>query len=361
MKKALITGITGQDGAYLAELLLDKGYEVHGIKRRSSLFNTDRVDHLYVDPHQTGARFFLHYGDLTDSTNLIRIIQDVQPDEIYNLGAQSHVMVSFDTPEYTGNSDALGTLRLLEAVRILGMEDKVRFYQASTSELFGKVQEIPQSESTPFYPRSPYAAAKLYAYWIVKNYREAYGMFAANGILFNHESPLRGETFVTRKITRGLARIKLGLQDTLYLGNIDAKRDWGFAGDYVEAMWLMMQQEKPDDYVIASGEAHSVREFVEAACEILDIKVEWRGKEVNEEGIDVDSGKPIVQIDPRYFRPAEVDYLLGNAEKAEQELGWIPKVQFRDLVKLMVESDLKQQRREQYLRDGGYRVKNNYE
>ena len=360
-KKALITGITGQDGAYLAEFLLNKGYEVHGIKRRSSLFNTDRIDHLYVDPHQEGVRFFLHYGDLTDSTNLIRIIQQVQPDEIYNLGAQSHVQVSFETPEYTGNSDALGTLRLLEAIRILGMEEKVRFYQASTSELYGKVQEVPQSETTPFYPRSPYAVAKLYAFWIAKNYREAYGMYTSNGILFNHESPLRGETFVTRKITRALARIKLGLQDVLYLGNIDAKRDWGFAGDYVEAMWLMLQQDEPDDYVVATGEAHSVREFVEAACGRLNINLEWQGKGFEETGIDRDSGKVIVRIDPRYFRPSEVEFLLGNPQKANERLGWKPKVSFHELVTMMVDADYRQQERELYLKNGGYEVKNYYE
>ena len=360
-KKALISGITGQDGAYLAEFLLDKGYEVHGIKRRSSLFNTDRIDHLYVDPHQEGVHFFLHYGDLTDSTNLIRIIQQVQPDEIYNLGAQSHVQVSFETPEYTGNSDALGTLRLLEAIRILGMEEKVRFYQASTSELYGKVQEVPQSEATPFYPRSPYAVAKLYAFWIAKNYREAYGMYTSNGILFNHESPLRGETFVTRKITRALARIKLGLQDVLYLGNIDAKRDWGFAGDYVEAMWLMLQQDEPDDYVVATGEAHSVREFVEAACGRLNINLEWQGKGFEETGIDRDSGKVIVRIDPRYFRPSEVEFLLGNPQKANERLGWKPKVSFHELVTMMVDADYRQQERELYLKNGGYEVKNYYE
>jgi len=361
MKKALITGITGQDGAYLAELLLEKGYEVHGIKRRASLFNTDRVDHLYVDPHQKGVRFFLHYGDLTDSTNLIRIIQQVGPDEIYNLGAQSHVQVSFETPEYTGNSDALGTLRLLEAIRILGMEKSCRFYQASTSEMYGKVLESPQSETTPFYPRSPYGAAKVYAYWIVKNYREAYGMYAANGILFNHESPLRGETFVTRKITRALARIKLKLQDALYLGNMEARRDWGFAGDYVEAMWRMLQQDEPGDYVVATGEAHSVREFVEAACKRLEIDLEWRGEGVDEVGIDRASGESIILIDPRYFRPTEVESLLGDATKASRKLGWSPKVTFSELVDMMVDADFKQQKREQYLRDGGYRVKNYYE
>jgi GDPmannose 4,6-dehydratase len=345
----------------LAEFLLGKGYEVHGIKRRASLFNTDRVDHLYVDPHQEGVRFFLHYGDLTDSTNLIRIIQQVQPEEIYNLGAQSHVQVSFETPEYTGNSDALGTLRLLEAIRILGMEEKVRFYQASTSELYGKVQEVPQSERTPFYPRSPYAAAKLYAFWIAKNYREAYGMYTSNGILFNHESPLRGETFVTRKITRALARIKLGLQDVLYLGNMDSRRDWGFAGDYVEAMWLMLQADTPEDYVVATGEAHSVREFVEAACSRLNIDLEWKGKGLEEKGIDRDGGKPIVRIDPRYFRPSEVEFLLGDPSKARDELGWKPKVTFNELVAMMVDADYRQQEKELYLKNGGYEVKNYYE
>jgi GDPmannose 4,6-dehydratase len=360
-KRALITGITGQDGAYLAEFLLDKGYEVHGVKRRASLFNTDRVDHLYVDPHQEGVRFFMHYGDLTDSTNLIRIIQQVQPQEIYNLGAQSHVQVSFETPEYTGNSDALGALRLLEALRVLGMEKSVRFYQASTSELFGKVQETPQNEETPFYPRSPYAAAKLYAYWITKNYREAYGMFAANGILFNHESPMRGETFVTRKITRALSRIKLGLQDTLFLGNMDARRDWGFAGDYVEAMWLMMQQEKPDDYVIATGQSHSVREFVESACGHLEIPLQWRGEGLDEVGVDTSTGKAIIKIDPRYFRPTEVEFLLGDPSKARSELGWQAKMSFGELVAHMIDADYHQQEREQYLKKGGYRIKNYYE
>ncbi|HDQ15700.1 MAG TPA: GDP-mannose 4,6-dehydratase [Bacteroidetes bacterium] len=361
MKKALITGVTGQDGAYLAEFLLKKDYEVHGIKRRSSLFNTERVDHLYVDPHQKGVKFFLHYGDLTDSTNLIRIIQEVQPDEIYNLGAQSHVKVSFETPEYTGNSDALGTLRLLEAIRILGMEKSTRFYQASTSELYGKVQEIPQNESTPFYPRSPYAAAKLYSYWITKNYREAYGMYAVNGILFNHESPLRGETFVTRKITRALARIKLELQDTLYLGNLDSKRDWGYAGDYVEAMWLMLQQKEPDDFVIATGKAYSVREFVEVAAAELGIQLQWQGKGLDEVGIDKNTGKVILKIDPKYFRPTEVDLLLGDPSKAQKVLGWKAKLQFDDLVKLMVEADFRQQKKERYLAESGYNIRNYYE
>ena len=360
-KTALLTGITGQDGAYLAQFLLDEGYTVHGVKRRSSLFNTDRVDHLYHDPHEENVRFFMHYGDLTDSTNLIRIIQEVQPDEIYNLGAQSHVKVSYETPEYTSNSDALGTLRLLEAIRILGMEDKVRFYQASTSELYGLVQETPQRETTPFYPRSPYAAAKLYAYWITVNYRESYGMYACNGILFNHESPIRGETFVTRKITRAVARIKLGLQSELYLGNIDAKRDWGFAGDYVEAMWRMLQQDEPRDYVIATGETHSVREFVEAAFAEVGMPIAWEGSGVDEVGKDANTGEILVRIDPRYFRPAEVDLLLGDPSKAKTELGWEPKVTFRELVSMMMESDLKDQGREAYLKEGGYEVKRYHE
>ena len=361
MNTALITGITGQDGAYLAQLLLDKGYTVHGVKRRSSLFNTDRVDHLYHDPHEDNVRFFMHYGDLTDSTNLIRIIQETKPDEIYNLGAQSHVKVSFETPEYTANSDAIGTLRLLEAIRILGMEEKVRFYQASTSELYGKVQETPQSETTPFYPRSPYAAAKLYAYWIVVNYRESYGMFASNGILFNHESPIRGETFVTRKITRAVARIKLGLQDVIYLGNLDAKRDWGFAGDYVEAMWRILQHDEPDDFVVATGEMHSVRDFVQAAFGEVDVTIEWRGAGTDEVGYDAATGKERVRIDPRYFRPAEVELLLGDPAKAKRMLGWEPKVMFGELVGTMVRSDLSDQGREAYLRDGGYEVKRYHE
>ena len=320
MKRALITGCTGQDGAYLAELLLEKGYEVHGIKRRASLFNTDRVDHLYQDPHVDGRRFILHYGDMTDSTNLIRIVQDVQPDEIYNLAAQSHVAVSFETPEYTANADALGTLRLLEALRILGLEKKTKFYQASTSELYGKVQEIPQTETTPFYPRSPYAVAKLYGYWIVVNYREAYGMYACNGILFNHESPYRGETFVTRKITRALARIKLGLQDCLFLGNMNAKRDWGHARDYVEMQWMMLQQDEPEDFVIATGVQYSVRQFVDAAAKALDIHITWDGEGVDETGTDSD-GNVIVRVDPRYFRPTEVETLLGDPTKAKEKLG----------------------------------------
>ena len=339
-KTALITGITGQDGAYLAEFLLNKGYIVHGIKRRSSSFNTARIDHLYKDPHERNVNFFMHYGDLTDSTNLIRIIQETQPDEIYNLAAQSHVQVSFETPEYTANSDAIGTLRLLEAIRILGLEKKTKFYQASTSELYGKVQEIPQSEKTPFYPRSPYAAAKLYAYWITINYREAYGMFACNGILFNHESPIRGETFVTRKITMAVANIKKGLQEKLYLGNLDAKRDWGFAGDYVEAMWLMMQQDEPDDYVIATGETHSVREFVELAFREVGIEIEWQGIGVDEVGVDRASGNILIEIDPRYHRPTEVDLLLGDPTKAKEKLGWNSKVGLNELVKMMVHSDL---------------------
>ncbi|UGV40314.1 GDP-mannose 4,6-dehydratase [Methanococcoides orientis] len=339
-KTALITGITGQDGAYLAEFLLDKGYIVHGIKRRSSSFNTARIDHLYKDPHERNVNFFMHYGDLTDSTNLIRIIQETQPDEIYNLAAQSHVQVSFETPEYTANSDAIGTLRLLEAIRILGLEKKTRFYQASTSELYGKVQEIPQKETTPFYPRSPYAAAKLYAYWITVNYREAYEMFACNGILFNHESPIRGETFVTRKITMAVANIKKGCQDKLYLGNLDAKRDWGFAGDYVEAMWLMLQQDKPDDYVIATGETHSVREFVELAFREVDVEIEWQGKGVDEVGVDSNTGKVLIEIDPRYYRPTEVEILIGDPTKAKEKLGWESNVGLDELVKLMVKEDM---------------------
>jgi GDPmannose 4,6-dehydratase len=340
-KIALITGITGQDGAYLAESLLKKGYIVHGIKRRSSSFNTERIDHLYKDQHERNVNFFLHYGDLTDSTNLIRIIQETQPDEIYNLGAQSHVQVSFETPEYTANSDALGTLRLLEAIRILGMEKKTKFYQASTSELYGKVQEIPQKENTPFYPRSPYGVAKLYSYWITVNYREAYGMFACNGILFNHESPIRGETFVTRKITMAVAKIKNGLQNNLYLGNLDAKRDWGFAGDYVEAMWLMLQRDRAEDFIIATGETHSVREFVELAFKEVGIEIGWQGKGVNEVGVDSKTGEVMIKIDPRYFRPAEVDILIGDPTKAREKLGWMAKVGFEDLVKMMVTEDLR--------------------
>ena len=339
-KIALITGITGQDGAYLAELLLEKGYIVHGLKRRSSLFNTDRIDHLYKDQHEADVRFFLHYGDLTDSTNLIRIIQQVQPDEIYNLAAMSHVQVSFDTPEYTANADGIGTLRILEAIRILGLEKKTKFYQASTSELYGLVQETPQRETTPFYPRSPYAVAKLYGYWITVNYREAYGIYACNGILFNHESPLRGETFVTRKITRAVARIKLGLQDKLYLGNLRAKRDWGYAKDYVEAMWLLLQQDKPEDFVIATGETHEVREFVELAFKEAGIQVSWQGEGVEEKGIDQATGKVLVEVDPRYFRPTEVELLLGDASKAKKKLGWEPKTTLQELCAMMVREDL---------------------
>ena len=360
-KKALITGTTGQDGAYLAEFLLEKGYEVHGLKRRASLFNTDRVDHLYQDPHETGRKFILHYGDLTDSTNLIRVIQEVQPDEIYNLAAQSHVAVSFETPEYTANTDALGTLRILEAIRILGLEKKTKFYQASTSELFGKVQEIPQKETTPFYPRSPYAVAKMYAYWITVNYREAYGIYGCNGILFNHESPLRGETFVTRKITRALARIKLGLQDCLYLGNMDAKRDWGHARDYVEMQWLMLQQDTPDDYVIATGKQYSVRQFVDAAAQELGIGVKWEGQGIDEKGYDAASGKCIVAVDPRYFRPTEVETLLGDPTKAKEKLGWVPKITFEDMVAEMVREDLKMAERDDLCHREGYKVFNYHE
>jgi len=340
-KTALITGTTGQDGAYLTELLLSKGYMVHGIKRRSSSFNTARIDHLYQDPHEPEPQLRLHYGDMTDSTNLIRIVQDVQPDEIYNLAAQSHVAVSFESPEYTANSDALGTLRLLEAIRILGLEDKTRFYQASTSELFGKVQETPQCETTPFYPRSPYAAAKLYAYWITVNYREAYGMYACNGILFNHEGPTRGETFVTRKITRAVVAIEMGLQDKLYIGNIDAKRDWGHAKDYVEGMWRMLQQEEPEDFVLATGETHSVREFMELAFAERGVAIEWQGAGVDEKGIDAKTGRELIEIDPRYFRPTEVELLLGDPSKAHEKLGWKHTTAFPQLVKEMVESDLK--------------------
>jgi GDPmannose 4,6-dehydratase len=356
MKTALITGITGQDGAYLAEFLLGKDYMVHGIKRRTSLFNTDRIDHLYKDPHESDIRFKLHYGDLTDATNLIRIIQEVQPDEIYNLAAQSHVMVSFETPEYTANSDALGTLRLLEAIRILGLSKKTRFYQASTSELYGKVREAPQNESTPFYPRSPYGVAKLYSYWIVVNYRESYDFFACNGILFNHESPVRGETFVTRKITRAVARIKLGLQEKLYLGNLNAKRDWGHARDYVEAQWLILQQNEPEDFVIASGEQHSVREFVEAAFHEVGIVIDWKGEGSDEKGYDSGSGKVLVEIDRRYFRPAEVDTLLGDPSKARRKLGWAPKVSFKELVTEMIREDMKEAERDQLCKREGYRV-----
>lgn len=360
-KTALITGITGQDGAYLAKYLMNKGYIVHGIKRRSSLFNTERIDHLYQDPHEQEAKFRLHYGDLTDATNLIRIVQETQPDEIYNLAAQSHVQVSFETPEYTANSDALGTLRLLEAVRLLGLTDKTKFYQASTSELYGKVQEIPQKETTPFYPRSPYAAAKIYAYWITVNYREAYNMFACNGILFNHESPVRGETFVTRKITRAVARIKMGIQKVIYLGNMDSKRDWGYAGDYVRAMWMMLQQDSPDDFVIATGETHSVREFVTLAFENVGIDIEWRGQGVDEVGVDSATGAILVRIDKRYFRPTEVEFLLGDPTKAKNQLGWAPRVSFGELVKMMVEEDLKLAERDQLCKIHGYKVSNGQE
>ncbi|BBB91642.1 MAG TPA: GDP-mannose 4,6-dehydratase [Methylomusa anaerophila] len=359
-KVALITGVTGQDGAFLAEFLLKKGYIVHGVKRRSSLFNTERIDHLYRDPHETDVRFFLHHGDLTDSTNLIRIIQEVQPDEIYNLAAQSHVQVSFEEPEYTANADALGTLRLLEALRILGLTDKTRIYQASTSELYGKVRETPQKETTPFYPRSPYAVAKLYGYWITVNYREAYGIYACNGILFNHESPIRGETFVTRKITRAVARIKLGLQDTLYLGNLNAKRDWGYAGDYVRAMWLILQQDRPDDYVIATGETHAVREFVELAFKAAGIDIKWEGNGIDETGRDA-AGKVLVRIDPRYYRPTEVDLLLGDPAKAKAQLGWSPKVSFKELVAMMVREDCKRAERDILCKQHGYAVADSFE
>ena len=350
-KKALVTGATGQDGAHLSRLLLDKGYIVHGVKRRSSSFNTGRVDDLYVDPHEQETRFFLHHGDLTDATNLIRLIQEVQPDEIYNLAAQSHVAVSFETPEYTANADALGTLRLLEAIRILDMKDPVRFYQASTSELYGKVQEVPQSETTPFYPRSPYAAAKLYAYWITVNYREAYGFHASNGILFNHEGPMRGETFVTRKITRAVAAIQLGLQDQLYLGNLDAERDWGHARDYVEGMWLMLQQPEPDDYVLATGEKHSVREFVELAFAEVGRRIKWVGTGIDEVGVDAKSGQDLIRIDPQYFRPTEVDELLGDPSKAHEKLGWAHKTTFGELVAEMVQSDLEVIQNERWRND----------
>jgi GDPmannose 4,6-dehydratase len=359
-KKALITGITGQDGAYLAEFLLKKGYQVHGIKRRTSLFNTDRIDHLYQDPHEKHRHFFLHHGDMTDSSSLVRIIQQVQPDEIYNLAAQSHVAVSFEEPEYTANSDALGTLRVLEAVRILGLEKKTRFYQASTSELFGLVQETPQKETTPFYPRSPYACAKLYAYWITVNYREAYGMYACNGILFNHESPVRGETFVTRKITRALARIKLGLQDTLYLGNLDARRDWGHAQDYVEMQWLMLQQDQAEDFVIATGVQYSVRDFVNAAAVELGLKVSWEGNGKDEKGYD-HAGKCIIAVDPRYYRPTEVETLLGDPSRAKEKLGWTPKITFNELVAEMVREDLKSAERDELVKKHGYSVLNCHE
>lgn len=360
MKKALITGITGQDGSYLAEFLLEKGYEVHGIKRRASLFNTDRIDHLYQDPHERNRRFVLHYGDMTDSSSLIRILQQVRPDEIYNLAAQSHVAVSFEEPEYTANSDALGALRVLEAIRILGLEKQTRFYQASTSELYGLVQETPQRETTPFYPRSPYAVAKLYAYWITINYREAYGIYACNGILFNHESPVRGETFVTRKITRAMARIKLGLQDCLHLGNLDAKRDWGHAKDYIEMQWLMLQQDHPEDFVIATGVQYSVRDFVDAAAREVGIHITWKGQGVDEQGYD-ESGRCIIAVDPRYFRPTEVETLLGDPTKAKQKLGWEPKITFAELVSEMMREDLKAAERDELVKRHGFSAYNYHE
>lgn len=355
-KKALITGITGQDGAYLAEFLLGKGYEVHGIKRRASLFNTDRIDHLYQDPHEANVQMKLHYGDLTDATNLIRVIQTVKPDEIYNLAAQSHVAVSFETPEYTANADALGALRMLETIRILGLHKKTRFYQASSSEMFGKVVETPQNESTPFYPRSPYAVAKVYAYWITVNYREAYGLFACNGILFNHESPIRGETFVTRKITRGLARVVAGLQDCVHLGNLDSLRDWGHARDYVEAQWLMLQQGEPEDFVIATGEQHSVREFVSIAAKSLGMDIRWSGQGVDEVGTDTASGRVVVRVDPRYFRPTEVDTLLGDATKARDKMGWVPKIGFQEMVSEMIQSDLRIAERDSLMEQEGFQT-----
>jgi len=360
-KKALITGITGQDGAYLAEFLLDKGYEVHGIKRRSSLFNTDRIDHLYQDPHDKNPKFILHHGDLTDSSSLVRIIKESQPDEIYNLAAQSHVAVSFEEPEYTANSDALGALRILEAIRILGLEKKTKYYQASTSELFGKVREIPQNEDTPFYPRSPYAVAKLYAYWITVNYREAYGIYACNGILFNHESPIRGETFVTRKITRALSRIKLGLQNDLFLGNIDAKRDWGHAKDYIEMQWLMLQQDEPEDFTISTGEQYTVRDFVNIAANELGIEVKWKGSGVDEVGIDASTGKKIIRIDSRYFRPTEVETLLGDSTKAREKLGWVPKISFREMVREMVNCDLNDAKKDRICSREGFSTYNRQE
>jgi GDPmannose 4,6-dehydratase len=369
-KTALVTGVTGQDGAYLTELLLKKGYKVHGIKRRSSMFNTDRIDHLYQDPHEKNVQLTLHYGDLTDSTNLIRIIQEVQPDEIYNLAAMSHVHVSFETPEYTANADGIGTLRILEAVRLLGLAKKTKIYQASTSELYGKVQEIPQSEKTPFYPRSPYAVAKMYAYWITVNYREAYNMYAVNGILFNHESPLRGETFVTRKITRGVAKIALGFQDKIYLGNLDAKRDWGHAKDYVEAMWMILQQPEPEDYVIATGITTAVRDFVRKAFALVGVELEFKGKDEKEVGIVVSSsnptykvpvGKEVVAVDPRYYRPTEVDLLIGDPSKSNSKLGWKPKYDLDGLVKEMVEHDLQLFKREKLLHDSGFSIKNQFE
>jgi len=360
-KVALVTGVTGQDGAYLTEFLLKKGYTVHGVKRRSSMFNTDRIDHLYQDQHEKDVKLFLHYGDLTDSTNLIRIIQETQPDEIYNLAAQSHVMVSFETPEYTANSDALGTLRILEAMRILKMDKTVKFYQASTSELYGKVQEIPQTETTPFYPRSPYGVAKLYGFWIVKNYREAYGIYACNGILFNHESPIRGETFVTRKITRAVARIHLGLQKKLFIGNLHSKRDWGHAKDYIEGMWLMLQQDKPDDYVLATGETHSVKEFIEKAFSQIEVELKWEGEGVNEKGKRTDTSEVVVEVDAKYFRPTEVELLVGDYSKAKKELGWEPTYKFEELVKEMVREDVKLFERDRYLQDGGHNTLNYHE
>jgi GDPmannose 4,6-dehydratase len=354
MKKALITGVTGQDGAYLAEFLLQKGYEVHGIRRRTSLFNTDRIDHIYRDPHEAGNRFFLHHGDLTDGASLTRVLKQVEPDEIYNLAAQSHVAVSFEEPEYTANADGIGTLRLLEAIRILGLAQKSRFYQASTSELYGLVQQVPQSETTPFYPRSPYAVAKIYAYWITVNYREAYGIYACNGILFNHESPIRGETFVTRKITRALARIRTGLQERLFLGNLDALRDWGHAKDYVEMQWLMLQQDKPEDYVIATGEQHSIREFVEIAAAEIGLTISWRGTGVDEKGYD-QNGRCLIEVDPRYFRPTEVETLLGDASKAKRQLGWSPRISFTELVQEMMREDLRSAERDSMVKQQGYR------
>jgi GDPmannose 4,6-dehydratase len=360
-KVALITGVTGQDGAYLAELLLRKGYSVHGIKRRSSLFNTDRIDHLYHDQHEQGYDFRLHHGDLTDSSSLIRIVQNVQPDEIYNLAAQSHVAVSFEEPEYTANSDALGPLRLLEAIRITGLMKKTRFYQASTSELYGLVQETPQTETTPFYPRSPYGVAKLYAFWITVNYREAYGMYACNGILFNHESPIRGETFVTRKVTRALARIKLGLQRRVYLGNLSARRDWGHARDFVEMQWMMLQQEKPEDYVIATGVQHSVRDFVDAAAKEVGMNIRWEGIGISEKGFDAETGECIVEVDPRYFRPAEVETLLGDSGKAREKLGWVPKTTFRELVGEMMQEDFKAAQRDELIKKHGFKYFNYFE
>jgi GDPmannose 4,6-dehydratase len=353
MKKALITGVTGQDGAYLAEFLLEKGYEVHGVKRRASMFNTTRIDHLYRDLHEENVNFVLHYGDLTDATNLIRIVQEVQPDEIYNLAAQSHVQVSFEVPEYTADADALGTLRILEAIRILGLIEKTKFYQASTSELYGKVQEVPQSETTPFYPRSPYAVAKLYAFWIVKNYREAYNIYACNGILFNHESPLRGETFVTRKITRAVAKISLGMQSKLYLGNLDAQRDWGHAKDYIEGMWLMLQQDQPDDFVLATGVTNTVRHFVDLAFDRVGVKLKWEGTGVDEKGIDTATGEVVVEVDAKYFRPTEVELLIGDPSKAQKELGWKHKYELTDLVNEMIDADVKTFKREHFLKEQG--------